>query len=113
MTQNMSYIACAPEFEHPSNVNSIECIDQQANSEEICLLHDAQELFLVHFPIAIPISFINHLLQFLVCHAFTKLLRDALEILKRDLPSFVIVKQTESLQDLVLRVAIEDLVCPC
>merc|ERR1712151_1490715 len=107
MTSYMSYIAWAPEYER----HALQGADHQMRLEEICLLHDPQELLLVHFPIAIPIGFINHLLQFLICHALTKLLRDALEILKRDLPSFVIVKQTESLQDLVLRVAIEDLVC--
>lgn len=36
-------------------------------SEEGGLLHDAEELLLVHLAISIPIGLVNHLLQLLIC----------------------------------------------
>merc|ERR1739838_936016 len=48
---------------------------RQACSKEVCLLHDAQELFF--------------------SHTLAKLLRDALEVLERDFARLVIVEETE------------------
>merc|ERR1719375_1964512 len=80
------------------------------SSEQVRLLHDPKELLLVHFSISIAVSFVDHLLKLLVGHALAKLLCHALQILEGDLSRLVIVKQTECLQDLILRVAIQDLV---
>merc|ERR1711972_201876 len=74
--------------------------------EEIRFLHDAEELFLVHFTITIAVSLINHFLELLIRHTFSKLFGNALKILERYLPSFVIIKETESLQDFILRITI-------
>merc|ERR1719198_630046 len=79
-------------------------------SEEICFLHDTKELFLVDFPITVSVCLINHLLELLVCHALSKLLGNPLQIFKGDLAGFIIIEQTESFQDLILGVAVQDLV---
>ena len=36
--------------------------------EQVCLLHDAEELFLVHFTISIPVGFVDHFLQLFISH---------------------------------------------
>mmetsp|Transcript_76321 Transcript_76321/g.192110 ORF Transcript_76321/g.192110 Transcript_76321/m.192110 type:complete len:202 (-) Transcript_76321:42-647(-) len=79
-------------------------------SEEICLLHDPQELFLVYLTISVAVSLVDHLLELLVGHALAQFLRDALQVLEGDLACLVIVEQAKCLQDLVLGVAIQDLV---
>merc|ERR1711865_1284953 len=79
--------------------------------EEVGLLHDAEELFLVHLPITITISLIDHFLQLLVSHALTELLRDTLQVLERDLACLIIIEETEGFQDFVFGVTIQDLVC--
>merc|ERR1719272_1778898 len=84
--------------------------DPKRSSEQIRLLHDAKELLLVDLSIAVAICFVNHLLELLVRHALTKLLRDALQVLERDLAGLVVVEKAERLQDLILRVAVQDLV---
>merc|ERR1712205_12124 len=78
--------------------------------EEIGLLHDAEELFLIDFAIAIAICLVNHFLKLLIRHPLTKLLCDALQVLEGDLTGLVIVEETECLQDLVLWVTVQDLV---
>merc|ERR1712032_172968 len=77
--------------------------------EKVCLLHNSQELLLIHFTITVSISFIYHFLKLFVCHALTKFFGDPFQILKRYFPCFVIIEQTESLQDLILGITIEDL----
>merc|ERR1740133_195435 len=79
-------------------------------SEQVCLLHDAEELLLIHLAITITICLIDHLLQLLVSHAFAKLLSDTLQILEGDLASLIIVEEPECLENLVLGVAVQDLV---
>merc|ERR1712151_1405473 len=81
-----------------------------AASEQVCLLHDAQELFFIHFSITIAVCLIDHFLKFLVRHAFAKLLCHALQVLKRNLACFVIIEQTEGFQNLILRVSVQDFV---
>merc|ERR1712151_31469 len=83
---------------------------QTRASEEIGLLHDPQELLLIHFAVAITIGLVDHLLQLLVSHALAELLRHPLQILKGDLASLVVVEEPEGLEDLVFGVAVQDLV---
>merc|ERR1712028_159609 len=80
-----------------------------SRSEEVGLLHDAEKLLFVDLTVSITISLIDHFLQLLIRHAFTKLLGNALEVLERYFASLVVVKEAESLQDFILRVAIQDL----
>ena len=68
-----------------------------AGSEEVGLLHDAEELLLVHFTVSISISLIDHFLQFLVGHMLTQLLCHSLQILEGDLAGLVVVEQAEDL----------------
>merc|ERR1719231_266453 len=77
--------------------------------EQVRLLHDAEELLFVHLAVTIAIRFVDHLLKLLVRHPLPKLLRDALEVLERDFPGLVIIEEPESLEDLVLRVTVENL----
>merc|ERR1719261_48382 len=81
------------------------------SSEEVSLFHNAQELLLVHLAVAITICLINHFLKLFVGHPLSKLLRHALQILERNLASFIIIEETERLEDLVLGVTIQDLMC--
>merc|ERR1719265_2556765 len=81
-----------------------------SSSEQIRLLHDAHELLLIHLPIAIAVSLVDHFLKLLVSHALAKLLGNTLQVLERNLSCFVIVEQTERLQDLILGIAIQDFV---
>merc|ERR1712078_629196 len=50
------------------------------SSEEVSLLHNAQELFLVHLTITIAVCFINHFLKLFISHPLPKLLCHALQI---------------------------------
>merc|ERR1719161_3211754 len=77
--------------------------------EQVRLLHDSQELFLVNLAVTITVRFVDHLLQLLVRHPLPKLLRDALEVLERDLSGLVVIEEPERLEDLVLRVTVKDL----
>merc|ERR1719267_14757 len=77
--------------------------------EQVRLLHDAEEFLFVHLAVTITVRFVDHLLKLLVRHPLPKLLRNALEVLERDLPGLIIVEEPESLKDLVLRVTIENL----
>merc|ERR1719337_261328 len=79
-------------------------------SEEIGLLHDAEELLLIDLAIAIAISFVDHLLKLLISHSLSELLGHALQVLERDLAGLIVIKQPEGLEDLILGVAIQDLV---
>merc|ERR1712113_1177385 len=79
-------------------------------SEEIRLLHDAQELLFVNLPVSVSVGFIDHLLQFLVGHPLAELLCDPLQILEGDLACLVVVKEAEGLQDLVFGISVQDLV---
>merc|ERR1712187_293909 len=79
------------------------------DSEQVGFLHDAEEFFLVHFAVAVTISFVDHLLKLFVGHALAEFLGDTLQVLERDLSSFVVIEQTESFKDLVLRVPVQNL----
>merc|ERR1712127_437261 len=73
-----------------------------SSSEEVGLLHDAQELLLVHLSIPITVSFIDHFLKLFVGHALAQLLCHALQVLEGYLSGLIVVKQPERFQDLVL-----------
>ena len=78
-------------------------------SEQVGFFHDANELFLVNFTITVPVSLVNHLLQLLIAHSLAKLPGYALEVLKRDFSSGVIIEETESLEDFFTRIALSNL----
>merc|ERR1711865_998758 len=84
----------------------------RCSSEQVGLLHNAEELFLVHLPVAITVGFVDHLLQLLVRHPLPELLCNPLQVLERYLPGLVIVEEPERFQDLVLGVTVQDLVRP-
>merc|ERR1719162_650996 len=95
---------------HPHKLpKAMSQLSHGSRSEEVGLLHDAEKLLFVDLTVSITISLIDHFLQLLICHAFTKLLGDTLKVLERDFSSLVVVKEAESLQDFILRVAIQDL----
>merc|ERR1719330_363821 len=80
-------------------------------SEEVGLLHDPQELLLVPLAISVSVGLVDHLLKLLVGHPLPELLGDPLQVLEGDLAGLVVVEEPEGLEDLVLRVAVQDLVC--
>merc|ERR1719515_311916 len=80
------------------------------SSEEVGLLHDPQEFFLVDLAVTVTICLVDHLLELLLRHPLPKLLRHALQILEGDLSRLVVIEEPECLQDLVLRVPVQDLV---
>merc|ERR1712087_943423 len=63
-------------------------------SEEVGLLHDAQELLLVHLTVAVAVGLVDHLLELLVRHALSQLLSNTLQVLERDLAGLVSVVTT-------------------
>merc|ERR1719222_1680834 len=73
-------------------------------SKQISLLHDAQELFLINFAVAISVRLIDHLLELLIGHTFPKFLRHPFQVLERYLPGLVVVEEAERLQNFILRV---------
>merc|ERR1712046_517014 len=83
---------------------------KKPSSEEVCLLHDPKELFLVDLAVAVTVCLVNHLLELLICNPFTKLLRKALQVLEGDLSCLVVIEKTECLQDFVLWVPVQNLV---
>mmetsp|Transcript_105636 Transcript_105636/g.128923 ORF Transcript_105636/g.128923 Transcript_105636/m.128923 type:complete len:202 (-) Transcript_105636:36-641(-) len=93
-----------------SDLTGTLCTTDWRRSEQIRLLHDAQEFFLVHLAVAVAVGFIDHLLQLLVCHPLSQFLGHALQVLEGNLSSLVIVEKAEGLQDLILGIAVQDLV---
>merc|ERR1719247_246911 len=94
----------------PSSIRIQRSISRSVmRSEKVSLLHNAKELLLVHLAITVAVRLVDHLLKLLIRHALAELLRDALEVLERDLARLVVVEQAERLEDLVLRVAVENL----
>merc|ERR1719188_1334796 len=81
------------------------------SSEQVSLLHDAQELLLIHFAIPIPISLVYHLLQFFVRHTFAKFFCHPFQVLERYLSGLVVIEQAECLQNFILWVPVQYLMC--
>merc|ERR1719158_745510 len=71
-------------------------------SEEVGLLHDTQELLLVHLTVAVAVGLIDHFLELLVGHALPELLGHPLQVLEGNLARFVVIEKAERLQNLVL-----------
>merc|ERR1719515_292626 len=57
------------------------------SSEEVGLLHDPQEFFLVDLAVTVTICLVDHLLELLIRHPLPKLLSHALQVLEGDRPS--------------------------
>jgi hypothetical protein len=70
-------------------------------AKSVCLLPN-----LVNFVVPVEVCFLDHLLQFLIGHLFSNFLCDTTKILQRDLAGFVVVEQTEGLQDLLARITL-------
>merc|ERR1712032_1338601 len=89
----------------------IKCCAQTTrhSSEQISLLHDAQELLLIHFAVAIPVCLIDHLLQFFVSHTFAKFFCHPFQVLERYLSGLVVIEKAECLQNFILWVPVQDL----
>ena len=68
-------------------------------SEQICLFHDSDELFLTNFTVSISISFINHFLQLLFWHGFAQLSCDSFKIFKWDFSCWVIIEKSECFEN--------------
>merc|ERR1719453_250028 len=79
-------------------------------SEEVGLLHNAEELLLVDLTVAITVSLIDHLLKLLISHPLAELLGHTLQVLERDLAGLIIIEQAEGLENLILRITIQNLV---
>ena len=69
-------------------------------SKQIGLLHDSDELLLADFPIPVPVSLVNHLLELIISHSLSQLPRHSLQIFQTYFPRVVVVKKPESLEDL-------------
>merc|ERR1711977_811371 len=90
----------SPEGVHNSAPTEL-CFFARRSSEEVGLLHYPQELLLVYLAVAVTICLVDHLLE---------LLRHALQVLEGDLSCLVVIEEPECLQDLVLRIPVQDLV---
>merc|ERR1712144_184056 len=73
---------------------------------ESTTLHDAEELLLVDFAIAITVSLIDHLLELLIGHVLSEFLGHTLQVLEGDLAGLVIVEEAEHLDDLLTGVTV-------
>ena len=77
---SLSRLSLAPHIAAAlSSVLQTGCVDYLIEGG---LLHDAKELLLVDFVVAITISLVNHFLQLLVSHGLSELLCDALQVLE-------------------------------
>merc|ERR1712125_165251 len=88
----------------------VSSIEEDSFSEQVGLLHDAEELLLIHLAITIPISLVYHLLEFLVCHALSQFLRHPLQILEGYLACLIVVEKSEGFEDFIFGVTVQDLV---
>mmetsp|Transcript_53220 Transcript_53220/g.61005 ORF Transcript_53220/g.61005 Transcript_53220/m.61005 type:complete len:203 (-) Transcript_53220:101-709(-) len=76
------------------------------NLEQVGLLHDSQEFFLRDFTITISVGFVDHFLQFIIGHIFSQFLGNSLQVSEGDFTSFIIIKQSESLEDFLTGVSL-------
>jgi len=75
-------------------------------SEQVGFAHNTHELLFGNLAITIAVSLLDHLLNLVVGHVFTKLFGDALEVAERDLACLVVIKQLESLEHLLAGVSL-------
>merc|ERR1719238_59993 len=85
---------------------TVSVVSARSCIREATTLHDAEELLLVDLAITITVGLVNHLLELLVGHVLTELLRDTLEVLEGDLAGLIVVEETEHLDDLLAGVAV-------
>merc|ERR550537_312480 len=76
--------------------------------EQFVLLHHCKELIYTQFAIAICVTLGDDLLQFVFGHRLTKLLRNTLQVRKRNRPSLIIINQTEGFEQVILLVLVQD-----
>merc|ERR1712201_67627 len=67
------------------------------SSEEVGLLHDPQEFFLVDLAVTVTICLVDHLLELLIRHPLPELLRYALQVFEGDFSGLVIIEEPECL----------------
>mmetsp|Transcript_45826 Transcript_45826/g.91413 ORF Transcript_45826/g.91413 Transcript_45826/m.91413 type:complete len:260 (+) Transcript_45826:423-1202(+) len=79
--------------------------------ERMLVCHDPHELILIHLPIAIQISLIDHLLQLLICHVLAQLARHALKVAERDLARLVVIEELEDAPYFLWRIPVAHLPC--
>merc|ERR1712167_169221 len=86
---SLSWVAARPfALRHACLVNDLApALCQGSRLGEVTALHDAEELLLVDFAVAITVGLVNHLLELLVGHVLTELLGHTLEVLEGDLAS--------------------------
>ena len=80
-------------------------------SEKVGLAHDAHELFLRDHTITVAVSLVDHLLNLVVGHVLAELFGHTLKVLERDFAITFVVKKAESLEHLLLGVAVGHLLC--
>ncbi len=78
-------------------------------SEQVCLLHDSDKLFLADLSISVSVSLIDHFLQFFVSHCLPQLSCHSFQVLQWNLSCIVVIKQSECLQNLLPWVPFADL----
>mmetsp|Transcript_8100 Transcript_8100/g.19759 ORF Transcript_8100/g.19759 Transcript_8100/m.19759 type:complete len:284 (+) Transcript_8100:266-1117(+) len=72
---------------------------QFGSLEGVLVCHDAQELLLVHLPVAVEVSLVDHLLQLLVRHVLAELARNTLKIFEGDVPCLIVVEELKHPHD--------------
>ena len=97
----MLFLGGINEIAFDKNATTNKTSSHGSNLVQTGLLHDADELFLADFAIAITVGLVNHFLQLLICHVLTQLLSNTLQVPERDLASLIIIEQAESLNDLL------------
>merc|ERR1719188_1303186 len=95
---------------HESNRAQLTNNGRYIPSEQIRLLHDAQEFLLIHLALSIPVSLIDHFLELFIRHSLPKFFRHPFQVLERYLSGFVIVEEAECFQDFILWVPVQDFV---
>lgn len=80
-------------------------------SEQVCLFHYPDKLFFTDLPVAVSVRFVNHFLQLLVGHCLSQFSCHSLQILQWNFSCVVVVKKSESLQNLLSGISLTDLCC--
>ena len=73
--------------------------------EEVSLLHDANEVFLADFAVAVAVGFLDHFIEFFVSHILAKFFGYSLEVLEADFALLLGVEEFEGLLDFFNRIS--------
>merc|ERR1712196_497862 len=76
-------------------------------SEQIGLLHNPLEFFVVDFTITITVCLVNHFLKFFISQSLPQFFGHSLEVLERHLASVIIIKKFECFINLLYWVTVE------